>query len=293
MTIKPRPGAQRVSPALGAGKDPRARRSGTNEVEFPLVYENGVLKLVLSGTSPLAVDPQRGLYERVADGLEVSSASPYATRVSLGDGLELRAGRIVPRFSKTVQVNAKKQIVAVVSTDDVSDPTDGTAAAAIGRIGAALTALDGRVDALEVKPTSLALIVSPFTNWTLPDRDTLILGDESLVVPFGVGDYTEARLTINLRDQSGTDPLVDVSLRGYTGFSASVGDFAVLGDASADVWVDGGTASAAWSCFDTGWVTLDTSFVAGDERWLAIVIKDSGEVGGQSIDVGSAVAHFR
>jgi len=75
VTIKPRPGAQRVSPALGAGKDPRARRSGTNEVEFPLVYENGVLKLVLSGTSPLAVDPQRGLYERVADGLVVVGAA--------------------------------------------------------------------------------------------------------------------------------------------------------------------------------------------------------------------------
>lgn len=134
MTIKPRPGAQRVSPALGAGKDPRARRSGTNEVEFPLVYENGVLKLVLSGTSPLAVDPQRGLYERVADGLEVSSASPYATRVALGDGLELRAGRIVPRFSKTVQVNAKKQIVAVVTADDVTESGgDGTVQSSLDR----------------------------------------------------------------------------------------------------------------------------------------------------------------
>lgn len=156
MTIKPRPGAQRVSPALGAGKDPRARRSGTNEVEFPLVYENGVLKLVLSGTSPLAVDPQRGLYERVADGLEVSSASPYATRVALGDGLELRAGRIVPRFSKTVQINTKKQIVAVVSTDDVSDPTDGTAAAALGRVANELAALDTRIDVLEAAPSGSA-----------------------------------------------------------------------------------------------------------------------------------------
>ena len=76
MSIKPRPGAPRVSPALGPAKDPRARQSGTAEVEFPLVYENGVLKLTLAGNSPLAIDPQRGLYERVADGVEVSSASP-------------------------------------------------------------------------------------------------------------------------------------------------------------------------------------------------------------------------
>jgi hypothetical protein len=168
-----------------------------------------------------------------------------------------------------------------------------------GRITAAITTLDGRVDALDLSVAALEARVFSFPlfagvngSGTLDSREDLLLSVSYLSVPFTVGGYAEARLTINLFDTSGTNPDALVKLRVATGLPGAAGDAFALGDLGADVSVIASLA-AAWTCFDTGWTPIDSTLVAGDERWLTVTIIDAGGAGGQTFDVGGVVAHFR
>lgn len=115
--------------------DPRGRRDMQQGVsaQFPAVVRGNEVSVQINPRGALAVDPALGIGVNVGEGLEVSSQSPYAIRPVLGEGLEVRGGRIHPRTSSSVRLSARGQLVATPSTMEVTDPDDGTAYASLAR----------------------------------------------------------------------------------------------------------------------------------------------------------------
>lgn len=80
------PNYGRRSKALGS-TDPRIQRSAQDDTRdqkylLPIKRErDGTVSLILSSTGPLAIDPERGLYLRVAAPLKVQSHSPFALSI--------------------------------------------------------------------------------------------------------------------------------------------------------------------------------------------------------------------
>lgn len=87
----------------------------------------GELSVQIDPQGALAVDPTRGLSVRVGEGLQVSSASPYAIRALIGSGMRYGpGGRIEPNLSSTVQVDPNtKQLVAKPTGVDVTVTSGG------------------------------------------------------------------------------------------------------------------------------------------------------------------------
>lgn len=85
----------------------------------------GETELVIDPQGAISVDPSRGLGVRVGDGLEVSSASPFAVRVRPGDGMRITSdGRIEPRTSSSVQIQASTgKLIATPAAVDVTTST--------------------------------------------------------------------------------------------------------------------------------------------------------------------------
>lgn len=80
----------RGSQAMGS-TDPRDSGRGKQDrvrFAFPLVEENGEVRLQLSGTSPFKVDGGRGLAFNVGSEFTVSRGSPYALHLNLDGSLK-------------------------------------------------------------------------------------------------------------------------------------------------------------------------------------------------------------
>lgn len=95
-------------------------------VDFPVVARKGRIGVQNDPRGAIGVDPVRGQFVRVGGGLAVETGSPYRIVPVLGPGVEVNdAGEIVPSLSRSVRLNARRQLIATPTTAEVSDPDEG------------------------------------------------------------------------------------------------------------------------------------------------------------------------
>lgn len=136
--------------------------------QFPLRDGARGTELVTSSTGPLSIDPSRGLTVLADDGLEISSASPFAIRAKLdGRTTFLRDRKIAVRSGDDSLQETKAGLVARPKLDQVRSPaTDENLEELLNRLEAAFNAADA---ALDVRVTALessvaAILPTPETD---------------------------------------------------------------------------------------------------------------------------------
>jgi len=107
--------------------------------------------------------------------LALAPGSPRRFELQLDEGLEVSArGKLAPSTSSSVRV-VGGALIATPSTLQVTDPTDGTAAAALGRVAGELVSLDTRIDALEAAPSGAASGATATVDFGAFDTTTTVV----------------------------------------------------------------------------------------------------------------------